>query len=122
LAKLKAFQTVNEDEYVREPAVHHLAERYLHLALEACLDLTNHWIADQQLGAPDTNRDSFTVLERSGELDADLAERMRGWASLRNILVHEYLAIDHALVYRAIREELDDLEGLIRWAVSKLAG
>jgi uncharacterized protein YutE (UPF0331/DUF86 family) len=42
LDKLAAFREVGEDEFVREAALHDLAERYLHLAVEASLDLANH--------------------------------------------------------------------------------
>ncbi|HVS63471.1 MAG TPA: DUF86 domain-containing protein [Thermoanaerobaculia bacterium] len=117
---MRTFREASEDEFVREPALHDLAERYLHLAVEAALDLANHWIADQQLGSPEVNRDSFTVLEKAGELPADLAERLRGWAGFRNILVHEYLDIDHSISFQAIREELGDLDELADWAASKL--
>jgi uncharacterized protein YutE (UPF0331/DUF86 family) len=120
LTKLHAFRSVEEAEFVREPALHDLAARYLHLAVEACLDLANHWIADRALPTPDANRDTFTVLERAGEIPDDLAERLRGWAGFRNILVHEYLDIDHAIAYRAIRDELGDLERFAEWGVSKL--
>lgn len=120
LHKLRAFRDVAETEFVAEPALHDLAERYLHLAFEACLDLANHWIADRGLQTPDTNRDTFTVLERAGELPPELAERLRGWAGFRNILVHEYLRIDHAIAHRAIRDELVDLERLADWAANKL--
>jgi uncharacterized protein YutE (UPF0331/DUF86 family) len=109
-----------EDEFVREPALHDLAERYLHPAIEACLDLANHWIADRGLRTPDANRDTFTVLEEAGELSGDLAGRLRGWAGFRNILVHEYLTIDHGMAYRAIRDELGDLETVARWAADRL--
>jgi uncharacterized protein YutE (UPF0331/DUF86 family) len=120
LEKLRAFRDVGQDEFVREPALHDLAERYLHLAVEACLDLANHWIADRALRTPDANRDTFTVLEEAGELPGNLAERLRAWAGFRNILVHEYLVINHAIAYSAIRDELGDLEALARWAVGKL--
>jgi uncharacterized protein YutE (UPF0331/DUF86 family) len=111
---------VPEAEFVREPALHDLAERYLHMAVEACLDLANHWIADRSLPTPDANRDTFTALENAGELPGSLADRLRGWAGFRNILVHEYLDIDHAIAHRAIRDELGDLEELAAWAARKL--
>jgi uncharacterized protein YutE (UPF0331/DUF86 family) len=95
LKSLRAFREADEAEFVREPALHHLAERYLHLAVEACLDLANHWIADRSLPTPDANRDTFTILERAGELAPGLAERLRRSAGFRDILVHEYLDIDH---------------------------
>lgn len=120
LRKLKAFLDAQEEEFVREPALHDLAERYLHLAVEACLDLANHWIGDRGLPVPDANRDTFTILEKAGDLPAEMAERLRGWAGFRNILVHEYLEIDHSISYRAIRDELGDLESFASWAAEKL--
>ncbi|MGE0386693.1 MAG: DUF86 domain-containing protein [Gammaproteobacteria bacterium] len=59
LGKPAAFLEVSEQEFVSEPALHDLAERYLHLAVEACLDLANHWIADRGLRTPDANRDTY---------------------------------------------------------------
>ena len=120
LRKLNAFRATSEAEFVRDPGLHDLAERYLHLAMEACLDLANHWIAQRGLTTPDRNRDTFTTLETAGEIAPALAERLRGWAGFRNILVHEYLAIDHAIAYRAIRDELGDLRALAAWALGKL--
>lgn len=120
LARLKAFREASQEEFVREPALHDLAERYLHLAVEACLDLASHWIAERGLATPDSNRDTFTVLERAGELAPVAAERLRGWAGFRNVLVHDYLEIDHAIAYRAIRDELGDLDSFARWALAKL--
>ena len=120
LRKLKAFLEADEEEFVREPALHDLAERYLHMAVDACLDLANHWIADKALPTPDANRDTFTILERAGELSAEMADKLRGWAGFRNILVHEYLEIDHCIAYRTIRHELVDLESFASWAAEKL--
>ena len=34
LVELRAFGARSKEEFVSSPAVHHLAERYLHLALE----------------------------------------------------------------------------------------
>lgn len=120
LAKLRTFREIAEAEFIGNDALHDLAERYLHMAVEACLDLANHWIADRGLPTPDANRDSFTILENAGELAPDLADRLRGWAGFRNILVHEYLDIDHGIAYRAIQDELGDLEALAMWAAGKL--
>jgi uncharacterized protein YutE (UPF0331/DUF86 family) len=119
-ARLAAFREASEEEFVREPALHDLAERYLHLAVEAALDLANHWIADRGLGTPEANRDSFSLLESAGEIPADLADRLRAWAGFRNILVHEYLEIDHTISYRALTRELGDLDAFARWAAGKL--
>ena len=49
-------------------------------------------------------------MREAGHIDAPLAERLKGWMGLRNILVHFYLAIDHGRVHDAIVEDLRDLE------------
>jgi uncharacterized protein YutE (UPF0331/DUF86 family) len=41
-------------------------------------------------------------------------------AGFRNILRARYLDIDHAVSYRAIREELSDFEAFGAWAAAKL--
>lgn len=120
LEKLRAFRGTSEAEFRASPALHDLAERYLHLAMECVLDLGNHIIAEQRLSAPEANRDTFTRLEEAGELPADLAGRLRAWAGFRNILVHQYLDIDHGIAWHAIQNDLADLEAFARWAATKL--
>jgi uncharacterized protein YutE (UPF0331/DUF86 family) len=120
LDKLRAFRGTAEDEFGRTPALHDLAERYLHLAVECTLDLANHFIADQTLRTPETNQDTFSRLEDAGELSSELAARLRSWAGFRNILVHEYLEIDHGIAWHAIQDELADLDEFARWAAGKL--
>ena len=83
------------------------------------IDLANHWISQRRLRVPETNRDTFSILEDAGEIDADLAERLRGWAGFRNVLVHQYANIDHRVSYRALRENMGDLLALRRWALAK---
>lgn len=120
LNKLAAFRPLSEAEFIATPAYHDLAERYLHLAMEAVLDLANHAVASEGLRTPETNADVFTVLEEAGALPAPLAEQLRGWAGFRNVLVHQYLSIDHAVSYRAIQHELIDLEAFADWATDRL--
>ncbi len=120
LRRLRDLGRATEAEYLADPTVHDLAARYLHLATEAVLDLANHWISDAGLRTPESNRDSFLVLEQSGEMDPDLSQRLQGWAGFRNVLVHDYLTLDHRLAYRAIQHDLGDLEALRRWALSKI--
>lgn len=120
LERVERLGSVCETEFAETPAIHDLAERYLHLAMEACIDLANHWIAERALRTPESNRDTFSVLEESGEIDAALAERLRGWAGFRNVLVYQYASIDHRISYRAIRDDLGDLEALRAWAAGKL--
>lgn len=120
LQRLRSLGEASEAEYRAGPAIHDLAARYLHLAMEAAIDIANHWISDAGLRTPDTNRDIFVVLEQAGEIDHALSERLQDWAAFRNVLVHDYLTIDHGIAYKAIHDDLGDLDAFRRWALGKL--
>lgn len=111
LAELRSFQSVPREEFIREPGLHHLAERYLHLACESVLDIAHHVITDQGYRLATTYKNTIEVLAEEGLIDQELAERLKQWMGFRNVLVHLYLEIDHGLAYDAIRDDLGDLEG-----------
>lgn len=52
---------------------------------------------------------SFRRLVQAGVLDAQLGARLDGLAGLRNILVHDYVAIDESRVWQALDQHLGDL-------------
>ncbi len=110
LAELRSFLRHSREEFIREPALHHLAERYLQLACECVLDTAHHVIADEGLRQATSYQDAMDVLRESGFLAEDLAERLKGWIGFRSVLVHFYLNVDHGRSHDAIREDLGDLE------------
>jgi uncharacterized protein YutE (UPF0331/DUF86 family) len=85
------------------------AERWTHLAIECCLDLANHLIADRGWRPPESYKAAFDTLFRQGVIDAELAAQMAAWAGLRNILVHLYLEVDHERLHTILKTELDQL-------------
>jgi len=110
LAELRPFAEVDREEFIREPRLHHLAERLLHLACECIVDTAHHLISDLGYRQPATYKDAIEVLRDQGVLDDALAERLKKWMGFRNVLVHFYIEIDHGESHRAIRESLGDLE------------
>ena len=120
LERLRSLGQASEADYLADPKIHDLAARYLHLAMEATIDIANHWISDVGLRTPDTNRDIFVVLEQAGEIGPELSDRLQDWAGFRNVLVHDYLTIDHGIAYDGIRNRLGDLDAFRRWALGKL--
>ena len=120
LARLQRFAGVERSKFIDDPDLHHLAERYLHLATESALDIANHLIADAGFEAPETYRDAFAILVRHGALDPQLGARLQSWAGFRNILVHAYLNIDHGIVWDTIIRDLGDLREFAAHAATKL--
>jgi uncharacterized protein YutE (UPF0331/DUF86 family) len=109
LARADHFKEVGRERFVADSDTHHLAERYLQLALEAALDIAHHIIVDRGFVAPASYREAFAILSKHGVLAAALALRLQWWTGFRDTLVHGYLSIDHGLVWDAIQSDLDDL-------------
>jgi len=119
LAKLDEYLVILRDlassdraEFLSSPQHYGSAERFLHLAIEALLDLGSHVISELALGSIEAYRDIPRLLHEHGYLSADLAERWVKMIGFRNILVHEYLEIDRTIVYGMLVNERTGLEDL----------
>lgn len=109
----------DERRFISDPLVYGNAERYLQLAIQAVLDVSNHIVADMNLSLPADSKELFVVLARHKVVPARLSKRLISMAGFRNLLVHEYLEIDRRRVYQVLTDDLGDFERFIT-AVSKL--
>lgn len=110
LVELRALANHPREVFLAKPHIYHLAERFLHLACECVLDISQHVIAGMGYRQTEGYKDAMDVLREEGVFDTALAETLKGWMGFRNVLVHLYLEIDHERSYLAITEELGDLE------------
>ena len=118
--RLLRFDRTSESDCVSDSGVHDLAARYLHLAVEAAIDIANHWNCAAGRRTPESNRDSLVVLQDARDIDPALSKRPRDWVAFRDVLVYDYPTLDHCIVRRKIRHELGDLDAFRRWALGKL--
>jgi len=109
LAELDEYRHVTLETYLAERKTQRIVERTLHLAIETCLDLAEHVIADRRMRVPASHAETFEILRDAGLLPTPLAESLAQMARFRNILVHDYARIDAARVVRILREDLHDL-------------
>lgn len=84
------------------------AQHAIQLAIQNCVDIGAHLIAELGLRMPDDYKGVFTVLREPLGLAPDLVEGLSAAAGMRNILVHAYLEVDDDKVWDAL-EHLDDL-------------
>jgi uncharacterized protein YutE (UPF0331/DUF86 family) len=81
-------------------------------------------VAHSEERPPDTQGATFDALVRLGVLDPPPAARMKRATGFRNIAVHDYGAIDWAIVHAICRHDLDELKAFARaaWDVLERAG
>ncbi len=98
-----------KDAFVADARGRDLAAFYIFLAIQECIDLAAHWVADAGWNPPDDASSTFEVLADRGVIDRDLAGGLRAAAGLRNRIAHGYALLDHARFHAESREGLDTL-------------
>ena len=112
LAILREMQKHSLDEFLSNPEHYGSAERFLQLSIEASIDIGNHIVADLNLGQAEWHSDIPDLLHEKGYISRELCENWIRMMGFRNILVHDYLDIDHKIVYEALQNRLQDIEAL----------
>lgn len=120
VSQASEFRAVTAETYGRDWKTQRIVERTLQMAIEACLDVANHVVADRQLRVPSTYAEVFEVLGDAGLLDDDLRETMVRITRFRNLLVHDYARIEPAVIVGILRDGLGDLRRFRETAIGWL--
>jgi len=112
LQLLGRYPSIPLADFLSEPEHYNSAERLLQLAIEATIDMGNHLVADMNLGHPDYGAQIPDILADKALISRELADIWVKMIGLRNILVHDYLDINHQIVYEIIQNQLKDLTTL----------
>lgn len=96
------------DQLVRDPDLQDVIALNLQRAVQLCVDLAAHVIADTSAKAPSTMADNFAILKEANVISPQIAERMTKAVGFRNIAVHSYHTIDWNIVYLICSRHLDD--------------
>ena len=120
LGELEQFRNIDLETYRAEWKTQRVVERSLHLAIEVCLDLGDHLIADRGLRVPTTQAEIFEILQDAGMLDASVSQCLMQMARFRNLLVHDYARIEPDKVLKILREHLGDLDAFKRNVLAQI--
>jgi uncharacterized protein YutE (UPF0331/DUF86 family) len=102
------------DDFTSDPERYGSAERFLHLSIEAILDMGNHVIAESDLGIVNWYSDIPAILKRNGYINSHMEKEWLQMIGFRNTLVHDYLEIDRRIVYDVLQNHLEDFEKIKR--------
>jgi uncharacterized protein YutE (UPF0331/DUF86 family) len=83
----------------------------LFVAIQECMSLATHWLADEGLDVPPTYGDVFRRLAERGVVTRELRTRLAAASGFRNLVAHQYGALDWKRVYDIAAGGLPDLLG-----------
>lgn len=108
LRELEEVRPGSFEAYMRSVPVRRSVERLIQLLVEVANDVNTHVVVGLGHPPPEDYYDGFIRLGELGVISRELATRIAPSAGERNILVHEYEAIDDRIVYESIPRALDD--------------
>ncbi len=91
----------------------------LQIAIQNCIDIASHIVSDRELGIPGSNNEMFYMLQDNEYLDLNVTEKMVAAVGFRNLVVHEYEAVDLKRVYQIIQKDIFDLGDYLKAVLRK---
>jgi len=83
-------------------------------AVQMCVDIGAHLLAESNQPSPGTMGSTFEMLSEAGIISADLAAKMKKAVGFRNLAVHNYEAINWAIVFAIATTHLQDFMDFAR--------
>jgi len=105
---LKLLQKEKKEKFINDPFVYGNVERYLQLAIQSVIDISNHILSEHNINGISDYRD---VIEKMGQekfLPLEFAKHIAPMAGLRNILVHEYIEVEREKLYEILENYIND--------------
>ena len=97
-----------------DPDTQDVVLRNIQNALQGCMDIASHIVADEGWGPAQKAGDFFLILGERKVLTADLTKSMARLIKFRNILVHEYTRLDAGKTWNIVNKELPGIEAFCR--------
>jgi uncharacterized protein YutE (UPF0331/DUF86 family) len=119
VTQVSEYRDLTVERYRADWKTQRIVERTLQIAIEACLDIASHVLADRSLRAPSTYGETFEILVEAGLMSPGLGQVMVEMTGFRNVIVHEYARVDAEVVVRILRDHLEDFRRFeaeaLRW-------
>ncbi len=114
VSEIKSITASEEEVFLKEQRDIYSLRYLLIEAVEAMANICNHIIARIAGQLPKGYPDCFEKLSDSRIITSELGDKLKKLASLRNIVIHKYWAIDDRKVFKSAKENIGDFEEFLR--------
>ncbi len=119
LSILQDLGKTKREEFTTDYRLYGLAERYLQIAIEACLQICGILVASLGLRRPEAYYELLSIVTAQHIIPQPLAYRLEVLTNLRDALVHDPSTLNRDLLYDHIQHRLGDLEEFARTVEEK---
>ena len=98
------------EEFTTDYRIYGLAERYLQLAIEACLHICGILVSSFGLRRPEGYHELLSIIASQKIIPQALAYRLEVLTNLRDSLVHDPSTLNRDVLYDHIQQRIDDFK------------
>lgn len=109
VARIRAVLPLDVEQFSADRTTREVVILNLFVAIQGCLSLAAHWLADEGLDVPRSYAEMFTRLHERKVIPHELAKRLASAAGLRNLVAHQYGILDWARVHELAVHHTQDL-------------
>lgn len=109
VARIRTVLPAAPDQFVSDRTAREIVVLNLFVALQECVSLAAHWLADQGLDVPQTYAEMFRCLGERAVIPVGLATRLAAASGFRNLIAHQYGVLDWTRIHALASERLEDL-------------
>ncbi|AGK95783.1 type VII toxin-antitoxin system HepT family RNase toxin [Clostridium pasteurianum] len=120
LDKLKKLQNISKDIFLKDFRNVDSAKYLLQVTIEAMLDISNHIIARNRWGKPETNKESFEILAGKNIIEEKYVDTYFSMAKFRNRIVHMYFNVSDEMIYEINQNNLEEFEVFVNNIVKNI--
>ena len=80
----------------------------------------NRLLKINNLGLPQSNRDTFLKLEKNKIISIDLSMKMQAMTGFRNLAVHDYSSVNIEVVVNIVKNHLQDIQQFSEVIIEKI--
>jgi len=91
------------------------------VAIQACIDIANHIIAERKFRRPATYSEAFEILIEEKVIPSKLGQSLSDLARFRNIITHVYWRIDLRSAYDTLQKDLPKAQEYLKIVNEQLA-
>jgi uncharacterized protein YutE (UPF0331/DUF86 family) len=122
VTRVRAVLPASADAFGADRTTREVVTLNVFVAIQACLDLAAHWLADAGWEVPGTYADVFAALAKHGVIPRDLATRLAAAAAFRNLVAHQYGALESRRLHELAASDLGDLETFCAALADRVGG
>jgi uncharacterized protein YutE (UPF0331/DUF86 family) len=115
LDRLDHLSRLPEPDFMKDADKIGSAKYHFIVAIESCIDLSNHVISRNRLRVPEDYGDTFRVLAESNILPTPFADELVAMAKFRNRLVHLYWEVSDRQVHELLKSRLPDFSRFLKF-------